>query len=121
MIEIKSKTQQTINIGHELFGEAGLYILNGNIENDGNTYYPKQLLVAKDSSLCDFVIAADSTVYLFGGEPFAEERFIDWNFVASDKELINIAKQKWIEQKFDKIKGDEVEFVPYPSLNKNRS
>lgn len=115
MLEIKSKTKQTIDIGSELFGEAGLYILEGSIESDGNVYHPKQLLVAKEPSLCRFTIEANSTIYLFGGEPFAEERFIDWNFVASDKELIHAAKQKWIEQTFDKIKGDETAFVPYPS------
>jgi redox-sensitive bicupin YhaK (pirin superfamily) len=97
---------------------VGLYILTGNIESEGNTYHPKQLLVAKESALCTFTIEADSTIYLFGGEPFAEERFIDWNFVATDKELINAAKQKWIAQAFDKIKGDETEFVPYPIFNK---
>ena len=118
MVEVKSDTRQTIYIGHELYGETGLFILEGNIESDGNTYQPRELLVANDGSLCEFIIGAGSTIYIFGGEPFAEERFIDWNFVASDKELINKAKQKWIAQEFDKIKGDEIEFVPYPSINK---
>jgi redox-sensitive bicupin YhaK (pirin superfamily) len=118
MVEIKSKTIQTVNIGHELYGEAGMYILEGSVESEGNSYHAKQLLVAKESSLCEFTIAADSTIYLFGGEPFAEERFIDWNFVASDKELLNAAKQKWIAQTFGKINGEETEFVPYPTFNK---
>jgi len=118
MIEIKSNTRQTVNLGDQLFGEAGLYILEGSIEADGNSYGAKQLLVAKQSHLCEFTIEKDSTIYLFGGEPLAEERFIDWNFVASDKQLIQEAKQKWIDQTFDKIKGDETEFVPYPSFNK---
>ena len=114
LLEIKSSTRQTVKIGSELFGESGLYILEGSIESDGNVYEPKQLLVANDASLCEFTIAANSTIYIFGGEPFPEERFIDWNFVSSSKELIAEAKQKWIEQKFEKIKGDEVDFVPYP-------
>ena len=118
MIEIKSNSRQAVNIGAELYGEAGLYILEGSIESDGNIYTSKQLLVAKESSLCEFIIEANSTVYIFGGLPFAEERFIDWNFVASDIELIRNAKQKWMSQNFDKIKGDETEFVPYPSFNK---
>ncbi|MES2003802.1 MAG: pirin family protein [Bacteroidota bacterium] len=118
MIEIKSKQRQTVNIGHALYGESGLYILEGGIESEGNQYHPKQLLVAKDSSLCAFTIEANSTIYIFGGEPFAEERFIDWNFVSSEKELISEAKQKWIAQTFDKIPGDETEFVPYPSTYK---
>ncbi|TBX70306.1 pirin family protein [Flavobacterium silvisoli] len=118
MIEIKNSSRQSVNIGHELYGEAGLYILEGSIESDGNRYEPKQLLVAKESTLCEFIIEANSTIYIFGGEPFAEERFIDWNFVASDITLIEKAKQKWMAQEFDKIKGDEIEFVPYPNLNK---
>ena len=118
MLEIKSKTRQTLNIGEHLFGEAGLYILEGGIESEGNSYGPKQLLVAKESSLCSFTIDANSSIYIFGGEPFAEERFIDWNFVASDKSLIAAAKQKWIDQDFDKVPGDETEFVPYPLQKK---
>jgi len=118
MIEIKSREKQTINIGHELYGESGLYILEGSIESEGNSYESKKLLVAKESSLCEFTIEANSTIYIFGGEPFAEERFIDWNFVSSRKELIDEAKQKWKAQTFDKIKGEEGEFVPYPTLTK---
>lgn len=116
MIEIKSKSKQVVNIGNELYGEAGLYILKGAIESEGNAYEPKQLLVAKDSSLCEFTIQENSTIYIFGGEPFPEERFIDWNFVSSSKERIEEAKQKWKAQEFDKIKGDETEFIPYPSF-----
>ncbi|MFZ1610293.1 MAG: pirin family protein [Chitinophagales bacterium] len=116
MLEIKSKTKQTVNIGEELFGEAGLYILKGAIESEGNVYDPKQLLVAKDSTLCEFTIQENSTIYIFGGEPFPEERFIDWNFVSSSKDRIEEAKQKWKAQSFDKIEGDETEFIPYPSF-----
>ncbi|EMQ94968.1 Pirin [Xanthomarina gelatinilytica] len=118
MLEIKSKTKQVVNIGNALYGEAGLYILNGAIESEGNIYEPKQLLVAKDSTLCEFTIQENSTIYIFGGEPFPEERFIDWNFVASDKELIEKAKQKWKDQAFDKIKGDNTEYIPYPSIKR---
>lgn len=118
MLEIKSREKQTLSIGSQLFGESGLYILEGGIESEGNVFGPKQILVAKDATLCEFTIEANSTVYIFGGEPFPEERFIDWNFVSSNKDLIEAAKEKWISQGFDKIKGDDVEFVPYPVLKK---
>ena len=117
MVEIKSSTRQVINIGDQLYGESGLYILEGTIESDGIVYQPKQLLVTKHSSLCQFTMEANSVVYLFGGEPFPEERFIDWNFVSSRKDLMDEAKQKWIAQGFDQIKGDDVEFIPYPSTH----
>ncbi len=115
MLEIKSKSKRTVNIGEELYGEAGLYILDGAIESEGNIYEPKQLLVAKDSTLCEFTIKENSTIYIFGGDAFPEERFIDWNFVSSSKERIEESKQKWATQSFAKIKGDETEFIPYPT------
>lgn len=116
MLELKNDATQKVVIGDHLYGESGLYILHGGIESEGNVYPPKQMLVSKDSTLCEFTMQANSTVYIFGGEPFPEERFIDWNFVSSRKELIEEAKQNWMEQTFDKIKGDEAEFVPYPSF-----
>ena len=115
MLEVKSKSKQTVNIGDQLYGESGLYILEGAIESEGNVYEPKQLLVAIDATLCEFTIHENSTIYIFGGEAFPEERFIDWNFVASDKALIEAAKQKWIDQTFDKIEGDDTEYIPYPT------
>lgn len=118
MLEIKSKFKQNVAIGEHLYGESGLYILEGAVESDANVYGSKQMLVTKDSHLCEFTIHENSTVYIFGGEPLPEERFIDWNFVSSDKALIAEAKQKWIEQKFEKIKGDDKEFIPYPTFPK---
>lgn len=112
-MEVKSAEQKSIKISHELYGECGLYILEGSIETDGVTYQPKELLVAKNSQLCEFTINPGTTLYFFGGEPFAEERFIYWNFVASDRNRIEQAKQKWQEQQFPPVPG-ETDFVPLP-------
>ncbi|WP_339924326.1 pirin family protein [uncultured Cyclobacterium sp.] len=112
-LEIKSSKATELILGDHLFGESALYILNGEISAEGNTFGPKQLLVANDSELCTFTIGENSTVYLFGGEPFPEERYIDWNFVSSDKEVIKTAKLKWADQKFPKVPG-EIDFVPLP-------
>ncbi|KIA85806.1 pirin family protein [Flavobacterium sp. AED] len=117
LLELKSTTRQTVNIGKDLFGESALYILEGSIESEGNTFGPKQILIAKDSKLCTFDMAENTTIYIFGGEPFPEERIIYWNFVASSKELIEKAKEKWLAQTFDKVPG-ESEFVPLPEQNK---
>lgn len=113
LIEIKSKQKQTISIGDELFGESALYILEGSIESDGHRYEPKQILIANDARLCEFTMSENTTVYIFGGDAFDEERFIFWNFVASSHDLIEEAKQRWIDQTFPKIDG-ETEFVPLP-------
>lgn len=112
-IEIKSKEAQKINIGKDLFGESGLYILQGSIKSGEHVYDQKQILITNDSTLCEFEIAANSTVYIFGGQPFPEEHYIFWNFVSSDKNLIEKAKQDWTAQTFPKVPG-ETEFVPLP-------
>ena len=112
-IEIKSETTKTVTIGEHLFGESALYILEGNIISDNHTYGEKQLLVAKDSTLCSFEITANSTIYIFGGEAFLEERFIEWNFVASDKSLIEKAKENWKNNNFPSVPNETVK-IPLP-------
>jgi redox-sensitive bicupin YhaK (pirin superfamily) len=112
-LQMKCTQKQTVNIGAELYGEAGLYILEGSIESEGTTFGPKELLVAKNNQLCQFTMNANTTVYFFGGEPFAEERFIYWNFVSSSYDRIEQAKQQWLDQKFAPVPG-ETDFVPLP-------
>lgn len=116
-IEIKSKTVQKINIGKNLFGEVAMYVLDGNVNIEENTFSGKQLLIAKNATLCEFEIGENATIYLFGGEPFKEERFIFWNFVNSDKEIIEQAKLNWHQQNheaFPLVPGDTEDFVPLP-------
>ena len=115
LLELKSSSETTVKIGEHLFGESAIYILDGGVGSEGNIFAPKQLLVAKDSSLCEFVMQANTTIYIFGGEAFPEERFIYWNFVATSKELIEEAKEKWLKQEFEKVPG-EVGFVALPSF-----
>lgn len=112
-IEIRSVASTTVNIGDALFGESALYILEGYIASEAHTYSPKQILVAKDSSLCTFEMGEHTTVYIFGGEVFPEDRFIEWNFVSSKKATIEKAKADWKAQRFAKV-PNETDFVPLP-------
>lgn len=112
-LEIKSQEATKVSIGENLFGESALYILEGSIKDDDEAYGPKQILIAKNSELCAFEMAENTTVYIFGGEAFPEERFIFWNFVSSRKERIEEAKEAWMQQTFPKIDG-ETGFVPLP-------
>lgn len=112
-LELKSQQAAKLSIGEDLFGESALYILEGSIKDGNEEYGPKQILIAKNSELCAFEMAENTTVYIFGGEAFPEERFIFWNFVSSRKERIEEAKEAWIQQTFPKIEG-ETGFVPLP-------
>ena len=112
-IEIKTTEDVKVNLGEGLFGESALYVLEGEVVDAGNSYGGKQLLVAKDATLCELEIKANSTVYIFGGEAFPEERFIYWNFVSSSKERLEQAKDDWVNHRFPLVPGDD-DYVPMP-------
>lgn len=113
MIEIYAQKDAEINLKDQLFGESGLYILNGSIESGEHTYTEKNILITQDAHLCTFKLKANSTVYIFGGTPFPEERWIYWNFVSSRRERIDQAKEDWKNQRFPKVPG-ETEWTPLP-------
>lgn len=115
LIELKSDRQQTFIPGDALYGESGLYILEGEVQSENYRFGPGKLLIAQNSRLCTFEMSANTTVYLFGGEPLPEKRFIDWNFVSSRRERLQQAKEDWIERRFPEVPG-ETDFVPYPTL-----
>tara|TARA_Y100000814_G_C12308260_1_gene394177 strand:- start:135 stop:1031 length:897 start_codon:yes stop_codon:yes gene_type:complete len=116
-LKITTDAAERIDIGWQLFGEVGMYILDGEVLVDGEEYGPKQMLIAKESSLCAFSTLGPSTLFIFGGEPFPEKRHMYWNFVHSDKEVLEQAKEDWEEQNLDafpKIPGDDKSYVPLP-------
>lgn len=114
MIEVKTDQEsKVINFNNQLFGESGLYILEGEIVNDNHIYGSKQILITKDPHLCSFEMRPNTTVYIFGGEPFDEERFIFWNFVATSRAIIEEAKLKWKNHEFPLVPGDD-DYVPMP-------
>lgn len=118
MLELNCEADVNCSIGKYLFGESGLYILEGEVEIEGNTFGSKQMLVANNAMLCEFKMKAGARVFIFGGEPFAEERFIDWNFVSADKEKLQKAKYMWEKQEFPKVLN-ETDWVPYPTRKTN--
>jgi redox-sensitive bicupin YhaK (pirin superfamily) len=54
----------------------------------------------------------DSRIAVIGGEPLGK-RFIEWNFVSSSKARIDQAREDWRAGRFEKVVGDEEEFIPY--------
>ena len=74
------------------------------------------LLVSKEDDFCEFKVKAGSKLFIFGGQPFEEPRYIDWNFVSHDKAKIEKAKLAWNNQQFPKVQNDD-SYIPYPSIN----
>ncbi len=113
LLEIKCNTDHEVRLDEGLYGEAGLYILAGEVHAEGEVFGPKRILVAKDAGKCGFRMAAGTTVYLFGGAPFPEERFIYWNFVATSQAKLDAAKERWRNLDFPMIPG-ESDPIPLP-------
>ena len=58
--------------------------------------------------------ASDAHFVLVGGAAMDGPRHIWWNFVSSRKERIEQAKADWKAGHFNKVPGDEIEFIPLP-------
>lgn len=107
MVDVQSEQKCTLNISGQLKGEIGICIVEGYIEACGERVEKGNMLVSKEEDICSITMGEDTHVLLFGGEAFPEERYIFWNFVSSDKELIEQAKEDWKAKRFDFLKDDE--------------
>lgn len=114
MVELRNLEEGFIDVGNQLDGEIAIYVQDGAIEACGETIEKGHLLVAKQDDVCQFNLQPNSHCILFGGQPFPEERHIYWNFVASSKETIEAAKEKWRRQEMGKIEGEDG-FIPLPN------
>ena len=94
--------------------ECALYVLSGKVIIKDTQLNSAQMAIFDDPKGVVFEATEDSTIAIIGGESVGE-RFVEWNFVASDKALISKAKDDWNSDRFEKVVGDEVEFIPLPN------
>lgn len=95
------------------YTERALYLVAGSVCVDGIEYGDKQMLVLKPDA--EIVVSSDQGAELVavGGEPLDGPRHLWWNFVASDKALIEQAKEEWRNGQFGQVPGDS-EYIPLP-------
>ncbi|MGB3468661.1 MAG: pirin-like C-terminal cupin domain-containing protein, partial [Cyclobacteriaceae bacterium] len=113
MVEVKVTADYQLDISGKLEGEIGICIVEGAIDACENHVTAGNMLVSKADGQCDITIKAGSHLLLFGGLPLPEERYIYWNFVSSNKERLERAKEDWRNRKFPKVAGDNT-YVPLP-------
>ncbi|MBS0535125.1 MAG: pirin family protein [Proteobacteria bacterium] len=110
-IVLRAGASLPIDSDHE---ERALYVIDGTIDIAGDKFEPGRLLVFKPGDKLTVTAASDAHVVLLGGAPMDGPRHIWWNFVSSRKERIEQAKADWKAGHFDKVPGDEIEFIPLP-------
>lgn len=100
-----------LDASHE---ERAIYTVRGTIDIAGDRFEPGRLLVFKPGDRITVKAVDDAHFVILGGAPMDGPRHIWWNFVSSRKERIEQAKADWKAGHFDKVPGDEIEFIPLP-------
>ena len=95
------------------YAEQALYVAEGEIEVSGVRGQEGELLVLVSGAAVTLHGRRSARVILLGGERFTTPRFIWWNFVAANRERIEIAKRDWAHGRFARVPG-ESEFIPLP-------
>jgi redox-sensitive bicupin YhaK (pirin superfamily) len=94
--------------------QRGIYVLSGTLDCDGETIEERSLAVFNPGGAPSVRAKTEARILLLGGEPPDGPRYIEWNFVSSSRERIEIAKRQWQAGLFPKVPGDEIEFIPLP-------
>jgi redox-sensitive bicupin YhaK (pirin superfamily) len=96
------------------YAERAIYMCDGEIEIDGERFGSPQLLLLRAGHVATIRAVTPTRFMLLGGEPADGPRFIWWNFVASSRERIEVAKAQWQAGNFAPVPG-ETEFIPLPT------
>jgi hypothetical protein len=93
--------------------ERAIFTLGEGVLVDGEPLSSDTLDVLESQGAIEISAPVGARYLIIGGEPLDGPRTIWWNFVATSHERIEAAKQRWREQRFGKVPGDE-EFIPLP-------
>ncbi|MBK4735668.1 pirin family protein [Noviherbaspirillum sp. DKR-6] len=95
------------------YPERAAYVVSGSLDIHDNEVEAGRMAVMKEGQPVSIAATSASRLMLLGGMPLDGERFLWWNFVASKREAIEEAKNRWREGRFDRVPG-ETEFIPLP-------
>jgi redox-sensitive bicupin YhaK (pirin superfamily) len=110
-VRLKAGAALPIEATHE---ERAIYLIDGEVEISGDRFAAGRLLVFKPGDVVTLTATRDSHFVILGGAPMDGPRHIWWNFVSSRKDRIEQAKAEWRAGHFQKVPGDEIEFIPLP-------
>jgi redox-sensitive bicupin YhaK (pirin superfamily) len=93
--------------------QRGVYTVDREIRVAGEALLPQHCAVLPKDATVRLETAMGARIILLGGAAMDGDRLIWWNFVASSRELIDSASERWRHQSFPPIPG-ETEFIPLP-------
>ena len=111
-LDIKAVKGSIISLPDE-YPERAIYTVEGTVEVDGEFIQPHMMLVFKAGIEPRISASTDARFMMLGGGPLQGKRTLWWNFVSSNRERIDKAKQDWKNNRFTRVPG-ETEFIPLP-------
>ena len=99
------------------YAERAVYPLSGDISINEGALAAGSMAVLNPSEPVTIQALSPTRLMLLGGAPLNGERFLWWNFVASDRATIEEASERWRRGGFDMVPG-ETEFIPLPDRPK---
>ncbi|MBC9208027.1 pirin family protein [Roseomonas aerophila] len=98
--------------GHD---ERAAYVLEGEVSIAGDRFTAGRMLVFRAGDHMSLLAGPlGARLLLLGGATMDGPRHIFWNFVSSSRERIEHAKADWKAGRFDRVPGDDQEFIPLP-------
>lgn len=110
-IEARLKAGQSLILPNT--GEKALYVVKGGLTVADTHLEEYNMAVFSNEENITVTAKYDSMLAVVGGAPVGK-RYMEWNFVASNKALIEQAKLDWQAGRFAKVPGDEQQFIPLP-------
>jgi len=107
---LKAGTQAGVPTGYP---ERAVYVVQGEIEVDGQTLRNGQMAVFQKEGQPVVTATTDAIVMALGGEPVGP-RFIWWNLVSSRADRIAQGKADWEAGRFPLPPDDHKEWIPAP-------
>ena len=111
-VDVRMRAAATLDMPDD-HAERAVYVAQGGLDLDGTRLDAGQMAVFAAGGQPRLRALSDARVMLLGGAQFPKPRVIWWNFVASSRERIEQAKQRWLRQEFPSVPG-ETEFIPLP-------
>ena len=120
-VAIETPDGASLILPANLAEERALYLVSGGVRVDGALVEEGVMLVLMPGNDIQVKFLPGTKAVVCGGAPMDGPRKIDWNFVASDGDMIEQAKQDWNEStqshgtdRFPLVPGDETEWIPLP-------
>ncbi|QHG66114.1 pirin family protein [Pseudomonas putida] len=86
--------------------QRALYLLDGELFMDGEPVEACSLVVLPEGEALTLDAEEECQLVLIGGDPLDGPRRMNWNFVASDGELIEQARAKWAAGDWPTVPGE---------------